>query len=96
MRQERFPPVEETGGLFDASACVEQLVALIADVQSHAEILAGFQEGGDLLPEVVDVDDQFGEPGFFQFQDDAFQHRHAAYGDQGFRHVVGEGFQAGA
>lgn len=53
---------EKPGGSFEAAAGVEEDF-FAGNFDAHAEVFVGFQVGDDLIGEVVDIEDDFGDVG---------------------------------
>ncbi len=51
---------EKPGGFFESAAGVEEDF-FAGDFDAQAEVVVGFEVGDDLVGEVVDVDDEFGD-----------------------------------
>ena len=56
VNEERLVTIQEGPGLEDAATRIQQLIALVADVDVYAEVIVSLQEINDLLSEMVDVD----------------------------------------
>ncbi len=87
---------EEPGGFFQAAAGVEKLVVFAGEFDAEAEIVFGLEEGHDLIGEVVNVDDEFGDAERGEARNGDFQERASVDFDQSFGVMVGEGAEAGA
>ncbi len=81
---------EEPGGFFEAAAGVEEDF-FTGNFDAHAEILAGFQVVGDLIGEVVDVDDDLGDAEGAEAGEGDFEEGAAGEFDEGFGASVGQG-----
>ena len=86
---------EEGCGMLEAAAGVEQKGALVADVDG-AVPLAGADEVGDHVGEVVHVDNDVADAGAGEGADGVLEERDARDFDQCLGTVVGEWAQAGA
>ena len=51
----------------DSPACVQQFGTLVADMDGQTKVLVRLQKIDNLLTEVVDVDNDFGESCRFKF-----------------------------
>jgi hypothetical protein len=87
---------EKPGGFFQAAAGVEEEVVFAGDFDAQVEIIFGAQVGDDLIGEVVDVDDDFGDAEGAEAGEGDFEEGAVVDFNEGFGAGVGEGFEAGA
>ena len=83
---------EEPGGFFEAAAGVEEDF-FAGDFDAQAEVFVGFQVVDDLVGEVVDVDDEFGDAESAEAGEGDFEEGAAGEFDKGFGAGVGEGLR---
>lgn len=81
---------EEPGGFFEAAASVEEDF-FAGDLDAQAEVVVEFEIVDDLVGEVVDVDDDFGDAEGTEAGESDFEEGAAGEFDQGFGTSVGEG-----
>jgi len=86
---------EEVSGVLEASAGVEQIF-LVRDVDLHAEVVAGGEVSGELVCEVMGVDDDVVNAEFAEASESDFEQGAAVEFDEGLGAVVGERTEAGA
>jgi len=87
---------EEPGGFFEAAAGVEEEAVFAGDFDAQVEIIFRAQVGEDLVGEVVDVDDEFGDAEGAEAGEGDFEEGPTVDFDEGFGAGVSEGFEAGA
>src|SRR6267154_511308 len=86
---------EEPGGFFQAAAGVEEDF-FAGDFNAHAEIFVRFEIVDDLVGEVVDVDDDFGDAEGTETRESDFEEGTASDFDEGFGASVRERAEARA
>ncbi len=86
---------EEPGGFFQAAAGVEEDF-FAGDFNAHAEIFVRFEIVDDLVGEVVDVDDDFGDAEGAETRESDFEESAAGEFDEGFGAIVRERAEARA
>jgi hypothetical protein len=81
---------EEPGGFFEAASGVEEDF-FMGYFDAHAEVFVGFQVVNDLVGEVVDIDDDFGDAEGAEAGQGDFEEGAAGEFDEGFGTSVGQG-----
>jgi hypothetical protein len=84
---------EKPGGIFQASAGIEQNV-FARNFDAHAKVIVGFQIVDDHVGEMMDIDDDFGNAGGAEAKEGDFEKSAAGEFDEGFGACVGERAEA--
>jgi hypothetical protein len=86
---------EKPGGFFEAAAGVEEDF-FARDLDAHVEIIFGFEVVKELIGEMVDVEDEFGDALGAEAGDGDFEEGAAGEFDESFGARIGERAEAGS